>query len=133
LTLGGTLLPASAFAADPSLPSLGMSLVRVGASLALVVAMLFALAALLRRLRAASRAAHSGPRLETLDRMDVGGRRELRLVRAGDRLLVVGITEERIQLLTDLDDVDDAVDVDGSGASAAPRSASPLRALAISS
>lgn len=123
----GTLLPSSAFAADPALPSLGLSIVRVVASLALVLALLLALAALFRRMRSASLAAHPGPRLETLDRMDVGGRRELRLVRAGDRLLVVGITEERIQLLSVLDD-----DVAESVASPA-REPAILRSLAISS
>lgn len=123
----GTLLPSAAFAADPALPSLGLSIVRVVASLGLVLALLLALAALFRRMRTASRAAHPGPRLETLDRMDVGGRRELRLVRAGDRLLVLGITEERIQLLSELDD-----DVAESVATT-DREPSLLRSLAISS
>lgn len=104
--LGALLLPRPALAAGAAaaLPSLGISLVRVGASLALVIALLLALAALFRRARAASRAAHPGPRLESVDRLDLGTRRELRLVRAGDRLLVVGITDERIELLSELDE-----------------------------
>ncbi|MFN8179536.1 MAG: flagellar biosynthetic protein FliO [bacterium] len=104
MILLSALLPQSALAAGTvALPSVGLSLVRVGASLALVIALLLALAAMFRRVRAVSRAAHPGPRLETIDRLDVGARRELRLVRAGDRLLVVGITEQRIELLSELD------------------------------
>jgi flagellar protein FliO/FliZ len=130
LTLGALslLLPHSAHAAGTAaIPSIGLSLVRVGASLALVIALLLALATLFRRARAAQRAANPGPRLETLDRMDLGTRRELRLVRAGDRVLVVGITDERIELLSELEEAE----------SEAPRASvterSLLHAVAISS
>jgi flagellar protein FliO/FliZ len=128
LILLATLLPQRALAAGTAaLPSVGLSLVRVGASLALVIALLLALAAMFRRVRAVSRAAHPGPRLETIDRLDVGARRELRLVRAGDRLLVVGITDERIELLAELDaPVEEAASAPG-----IPQAV--LRSLAISS
>lgn len=102
-------LPVPALAADPgALPELGISLVRVAASLALVLALLLALAALVRRARASARFGPPRRGLETLDRMDVGGRREIRLVRAGAKRLVVGITDARMELLAELDGEDAA-------------------------
>ncbi len=102
-------LPVPALAADPgALPELGLSLVRVAASLALVLALLLALAALARRARMSARFGASQRGLETLDRLDVGGRREIRLVRAGARRLVVGITDARMELLAELEPGDAA-------------------------
>lgn len=111
--------PRAAFAADPSaLPEIGVSLLRVAASLAVVLALLFALAALFRRARGLSRFAPKAPRLETLDRLDVGSRREIRLVRADGKRLVVGITDARMDLLAELDG--DPERTDRAGASVRP-------------
>lgn len=97
-------LPATARATGPgALPELGLSLVRVAASLALVLALMLALAALFRRARMTTRFGPTRRRLETLDRLDVGGRREIRLLRAGAKHLVVGITDARMDLLAELD------------------------------
>ena len=121
-------LPSLARANDPTaLPELGLSLFRVAGSLALVLALVFALAALYRRARSATRFGRPGPRLETLDRLDLGARREIRLIRAGGRSLVVGITDTRLDLLTELED-------DSAGAFEAPAlDTSKVRALTISS
>jgi len=122
------LAPVSARAAGTeALPELGFSLLRVAGSLVLVLALLLALAALFRRARNVARSSHRGPRLETVDRLDVGARREIRVVRAGERTLVVGITEERMELLCELDDVAPEADT------GAPRGPVPRPALAISS
>jgi flagellar biogenesis protein FliO len=60
-----------------------------------------------------------------VDRLDVGARREIRIVRVSDRLLVVGITEDRMELLAELEE--------GDAAGPAVEAPSLLRSLAISS
>jgi len=72
-------------------------------SLAAVVALIAALALLLRRLREHAPARGAARSLHAIERLDLGGKRELRVVRAGDRMLVLGVTEQRIDLLTELD------------------------------
>ena len=121
----------AAQSAPGTVPDLGVTMLRVSGSLALVLALLFALVALMKRARTHVRRGRTGPALETVDRMDIGARREIRLVRAGERLLVVGITEERMELLSEIE-TEGAESV----AAAAPadfRTSAPLRALAISS
>jgi flagellar biosynthetic protein FliO len=114
--------PALAADGDPvaGLPQAGL---RAVAALGGVLALILALAWLLRRFREASRAATGGPALESVARLDLGARREIRLVRAAGRLLVVGVTEKRCELITELDD--DAIPASANGEEKAP----PLEVL----
>jgi flagellar biosynthetic protein FliO len=75
---------------------------RAGLSLLAVLAAIAACAWLFRRLSSSAPVRARGGRLGSLARLDLGGRREIRLVRADDRVLVVGVTADRIDLLTDL-------------------------------
>jgi len=84
-------------------PSTFALVARALGSLAGVVALIAALALLLRRLRVPGPTRASTRRLHSVERLDLGGRRELRVVRAGDRTLVLGVTEKGIDLLTELD------------------------------
>jgi flagellar biosynthetic protein FliO len=95
-------------------PSTFALVARALGSLAGVVALIALLALLFRRLRVPGPARAATRRLRSVERLDLGGRRELRVVRAGGRTLVLGVTEQRIDLLTELDDVP------GEGAEASP-------------
>ncbi|MBZ0267731.1 flagellar biosynthetic protein FliO, partial [bacterium] len=86
-------------------------------SLAAVVALIAALALLLRRLRENAPARGTSRSLRAIERLDLGGKRELRVVRAGERTLVLGVTEQRIELLTELET---ATETAGDGAPEAP-------------
>jgi len=95
-------VPAAAFAgnAEP-VPGLGEMALRAAFSLACVIALIAALAFLARKFRAKAAGA-AGRRVVSIDRLDLGGRREIRLLRVEDRLLLVGVTGERIALLSEL-------------------------------
>jgi flagellar biosynthetic protein FliO len=96
--------PALARAADPSFSAGTLSLAaRTVGSLAGVIGLIVLLALLLRRLRESSRPGARSAGLTTLGRLDLGSRREIRLVRAGERTLVLGVTDRRIELLTELE------------------------------
>ncbi len=86
-------------------PSLGELALRAGGSLLLVLLLFAALVLLLRRLRAGGGGLRdSANRLLRLrERIDLGARREIRVVEAQGRLLVVGVTNQGITLLTELD------------------------------
>jgi flagellar biogenesis protein FliO len=101
--LAFTLVPAAALAADgDAVPGLGEMALRAGLSLAAVLALIVALAVLVRRLRTPRAAASSSRRVVPLDRLDLGSRREIRLLRVEDRLVLLGVTGDRIALLSDL-------------------------------
>jgi flagellar biosynthetic protein FliO len=74
---------------------------RAGAALGAVILLIVALSALLRRLRESGGSSGQSRRLASLERLDLGAKREIRLVRADDRLLVVGITADRMELLSE--------------------------------
>jgi flagellar protein FliO/FliZ len=96
-------LPSLALAADPgSPPSLSDAVVRTVASLGAVLALIVLLAFLFKRFREQATQSGGGGRLVEIARLDLGSRREIRLVRVADRQLVVGITAERMQLLAEL-------------------------------
>jgi flagellar protein FliO/FliZ len=115
--------PAAAQAGAGDSVSTGALVARAGLALLAVLAAIAACAWLFRRLSSLSSTApgrQRGSRLSSLARLDLGARREIRLVRADDRVLVVGVTGDRIELLTDL----------GSGATEAGSAAAPaLRVL----
>ena len=83
-------------------PGLAELALRAGLALAAVLALIGGLAFLVRRARIGARPGAARAHLVPLDRVDFGGRRELRLVRVRDRLVLVGVTGERISLLTEL-------------------------------
>ena len=85
-----------------AVPGLGELVLRAGLALAGVLALIGGLAFLVRRWRVGSHPGPSRAHLVPLDRVDFGGRRELRLVRVRDRLVLVGVTGDRISLLTEL-------------------------------
>lgn len=85
-------------------PSTFALVARALGSLAGVVALIALLALLLKRLRVPGPVRMTGRRLHSVERLDLGGRRELRIVRAGERTLVLGVTEKGIDLLTELDE-----------------------------
>ena len=103
VTLGLLLgAPATAFAADPEvLPTLGQATLRAVAALGLVLVLIVLLAYLFKRLRQSSPVSSNHGPVASVARLDLGGRREIRLVRVGDRQLVVGITSGRIDLLSE--------------------------------
>lgn len=87
-------------------PSMAMVALRAALSLAGVIALIGALALLLRRLHAHASSRPAGGRLRSLARLDLGARREIRLVEADGRRLLVGVTSERVELLTSLGTAD---------------------------
>jgi flagellar protein FliO/FliZ len=112
--------PAAARADAGDAVSTAALVARAGLSLVVVLAAIAGCAWLFRRLSNAAPARAQGARLGSLARLDLGARREIRLVRADDRVLVVGVTPDRIDLLTDL----------GTGVAAADPAPSPaLRVL----
>jgi flagellar protein FliO/FliZ len=117
-------------------------LLRVVVSLGLVLAVLWFAA---KGLRSSQRRSRAGVDVDVLTRQPLAQKSSLAVVRLGDRALVLGVTENRVELLheTALADVlvpyaaDDAVDGGGeavapaAGASGQPRSlVKPRRAAA---
>ena len=96
-------LPEAAWAADGATPALGQLALRAGASLAAVVGLIVLLAVLVRKFKAIPGAVSSGGRLASLARLDLGARREIRLVRVDEKTLVVGVTGDRIELLCEVE------------------------------
>jgi len=95
------LAPWPALANDGAVPSYGGTLLQMVVSLALVCGL--ALVVLKFGLpRWARRAGQASPRLELLATLPVGHRRQVLLLRAVDRVIVVGASEAGMQLLTDL-------------------------------
>ncbi len=126
-------MPALASAGDaPGEPSIAFLALRTIASLALVVGLLFALRHLLKRVPAAAlRRSRGGEHLALRGRLDLGARREVRLVEVRDRLLVLGISGESMTLLADFEAVPAAAAETGeAAASRAPEGESPLPAFA---
>ena len=109
----GRLVREEPLAADPAVPSLGHLALRSGASLAGVLLLIVLLAVLVKRFRLPASIRPAGGRVSSIDRLDLGARREVRLLRVDGRMLVVGVTADRIELLTQyaaedsLDSVDD--------------------------
>jgi len=79
-----------------------MVALRAVLSLAGVVALIAALGLLLRRLQAQQSSRPASGRLRSLARLDLGARREIRIVEADGHRLVVGVTADRLDLLTAL-------------------------------
>ena len=129
-----TLLITSPALAGDGLPALSQSALRALAALGGVLALILVLSWLLRRFREASAARADGPSLASLGRLDLGSRREIRVVRVLDRLLVVGVTEQRCELLTELPAHADASPVEATPApECGPPALEVLRRLATSS
>lgn len=86
-------------------PSLGELALRAGGSLLLVLLLFAALVLLLRRLRQGGNGLRKSASrlLRVQERLDLGSRREIQVVEAKGRLLVVGVTNQGITLLTELD------------------------------
>jgi flagellar biosynthetic protein FliO len=97
------LIPTPALASGDAVPSLGAVAMRTGLALAAVLAAIGGLAWLLRRLRFCPRNVRADARLASLARLDLGLRREIRIIEVADQVLVVGVTADRIELLTELD------------------------------
>jgi len=135
-TLAATLTPliTSPALADEGLPALSQSAFRALAALGGVLALILVLSWLLRRFRDASIARADGPALASLGRLDLGSRREIRVVRVLDRLLVVGVTEQRCELLTELPSVGAAPSAEAvPDVESGPPALEVLRKLATSS
>ncbi len=99
------VLPSIALASPPdALPGFGSMIARALASLGGVLGLIVLLAWLFRRLRATTMAGGGGEAVTSSGRLDLGARREIRVVKVRDRTLVVGVTEDRIELLTELDE-----------------------------
>jgi flagellar biogenesis protein FliO len=79
---------------------MGELVLRAGLSLALVLALIAALAFLVRS-RITNATASGKNALAHVARLDLGGRREIRLLAVRDHLLVVGVAPGRIELLAD--------------------------------
>ncbi|MGQ0720022.1 MAG: flagellar biosynthetic protein FliO [Candidatus Eiseniibacteriota bacterium] len=97
------LTPTPALAAGDAVPSLAAVAMRTGLALAAVLAAIAGLAYLLRRLRFSPRNQRTDARLASIARLDLGLRREIRIIEVADQVLVVGVTADRIDLLTELD------------------------------
>jgi flagellar biosynthetic protein FliO len=96
-------LPLPTFAADPAIPpSLGEASLRTAAALGIVLALIALLAYLFKRFRDSAVLRPSSDRIVSLGRLDLGNRREIRLLEVGGHRLVVGVTGDRIELLRDL-------------------------------
>jgi flagellar biogenesis protein FliO len=97
--------PATAWAEGAGgAPGLGELGLRAGAALAAVLALIAVLAVLVRRLRLSPHVGRSGGRLASRGRLELGGRREIRLIQVDRQMLIVGITPERIELLSAYDE-----------------------------
>lgn len=96
--------PAHAWAADPAFStSSGVLALRTVLSLAFVLGLLFLSLRFLRGLQLGeSRATTRAHPIASRARLDLGARREIRIVDVHGRLLVVGITDQSMQLLTEL-------------------------------
>jgi flagellar biogenesis protein FliO len=95
-------MPQAAWAADGiSEPSLAFLLLRAFFSLALVLALLGALTIAVRKWNERASLGRAGAQLVSRGRLDLGARREIRLIDIGGRILVVGITAERMDLLAE--------------------------------
>jgi flagellar protein FliO/FliZ len=86
-------------------PSLGELALRAGGSLVLVLLLFASLVFLLRRFRGGAAGLRDSANrfLRLRERIDLGARREIRVVEVQGRLLVVGVTNQGITLLTELD------------------------------
>jgi flagellar biogenesis protein FliO len=98
-------MPAHAWAADPTTwgSSSGVLALRTILSLAFVLALLLVTLRMLRRLRFADGATTREHPIASRGRLDLGARREIRVVDVHGRLLVVGITDQKMELLAELD------------------------------
>jgi len=104
LALLAPFVPSLAWGQDPAtVPSITHMAMRAGGALALVLALIGALVLLLQRLRAVGRPAANSQRMSVLERLDLGSKREIVLVRVDDRTLVVGTAGDRIELLSESD------------------------------
>ncbi len=133
--VGAALLawPTSALAADPATPSsLGMAAFRTAASLAIVLGLIALLAFLFRRFRESASHRPSSGRIASIARLDLGGRREIRLVEIAGRRLVVGVAGDRIELLTELEGDEEVPDEMAPDPPRRPAALEVLRKLATS-
>ncbi len=104
LVLLATLTPLDAYAdGTDALSGLAPVLLRAFGSLGAVIALIALLAWLLRRFRESTTTAQARGNLASGGRLDLGAKREIRLVQVHDRTLVLGVTEGRIELLTELE------------------------------
>jgi len=96
------LVPVPALAAGREAIGTLPLVLRAGGSLIAVIALIGALAWMFRRLRGVRPSVRPRGELTALGRLGLGGRREVRLVQVRDRVLVLGVTEDSVSLLTEL-------------------------------
>lgn len=98
-------MPAHAWAADPTTwgSSSGILALRTILSLAFVLALLLLTLRMLRKLQGTRGATTREHPIASRGRLDLGARREIRVVDVHGRLLVVGITDQKMELLAELD------------------------------
>lgn len=118
-------LAAAAVAPAPSLSPLG-SLLETVLGLGLVLGLIFALAWLVRRFGQSGFA--SQRRLKVVGGTLLGGRERVVIVELGERWLVLGVTPQQVNLLTELDRPADAADA-GPESRALPPFADKLQSI----
>lgn len=107
----------SAAQAPPELPEMGFtaSLVQMLAALALVLALVLALYWLARRFLPGQAARGSAGGLKILGRLALGPRKGLVLVQVGARVLVLGVSEQGVNSLANIDDPQEVARLSGGG------------------
>lgn len=78
-------------------------------ALAFVLALFFVILHFLKRFQGHARSTSRTATLRALGRMDLGQRREIRIVEVADRVLVLGVTTQQVTLLTEFDAAADEV------------------------
>jgi len=102
LALLTMVIPAAAWGGDGTAPSTPFLFLRMILSLAFVLALLFGLLHGLRRWNMRNPSARAAPLLTSKARLDLGQRREIRLIEIPGRVLVLGITPDRMDLLAEM-------------------------------
>ncbi|HET9886049.1 MAG TPA: flagellar biosynthetic protein FliO [bacterium] len=96
------VIPAAAWGGEGGAPSTPFLFLRMILSLAVVLALLFGVLHGLRRFHERNPAGRSAPLLTSKARLDLGQRREIRLIEIPGRVLVLGITPDRMDLLAEM-------------------------------
>lgn len=124
------LLVAQESAKPAELPSFGEALVRMSISLGIVVAALVAVAIIVRRLRKGSRLGPNGRTLRVVETLDLDMRHRLYVVESGAESLLLGVSPDRIELLSRAVAVR-AASQEGAETVAPPSTATGLRNAAL--
>ncbi|GJM43967.1 MAG: hypothetical protein DHS20C21_08090 [Gemmatimonadota bacterium] len=97
-----TLIPYPVHAAGAESSGTLSLVLRAVGSLGAVLVLIGLLALLFKHLRTSRVLPMAHRDLKAVGRLGLGGRREVRLVQVRDRLLVLGVTEQHIEMLTEL-------------------------------